>query len=201
MKKLFSIIALFFVVTTTTAQENKYSEAAERSSRLTDKEFANEIAALRKDPGFRKIYAPLANEQANPNEVLYNHKLIPVISKEFHDSARFYKIDYGKKLARLEKIYLVNAPLSFLGGVSKDGTTILLNAELEQFPNLMRVILFHQYGKIYGLKQEKGTGIMGTKWEIKQKYEDAAIFIRARPSQKRDFFKALQKKHGLKKQI
>ena len=181
---------------------NKYLGAAREAQRRTDKELANELAALRDVSGLDQIYAPLVRPQASSMDVDHNHELIPVLLDEFYDSARFYRIDYGKQISKLERIFLVKAPINFLGGVSKDGGTILLNADLAQYPNLMRVVLFRQFGKIYGLDEaQNGMAIMGAKWELNKDYETFAIRHRSQPYQKRNFFEKLQKKHGLKKQI
>lgn len=181
---------------------NKYAAAAREAARQTNKELATELAALRDASGLRQIYAPLVRKQANPFDVDSNHELIDVLLTEFYDSSRFYKIDYGKQIAKLESVYLVKAPLNFLGDVSKDGSMILLNADLAQYPNLMRVVLFRQFGTIFGLDEAKnGMAIMGTKWELNSDYETFAIRHRSQPYQKRNFFEKLHEKHGLEKQI
>ena len=140
-------------------------------------------------------------EKVDPDDVLTNHQALPGLLSEFYDSARFYKIDYADQLLSLKGVYLVDADPYFLGDVSKDGSTVYLNSELEKYPNLMRVVLLRQFGKLYKLKKGSGGNIMSGNWEINQDFEKIAIATRSRQHQKKKFFEALQRKHGLEKRL
>ena len=158
-------------------------------------ELAN-LAALY--PGLRTVPAVL-HLNADPQ---FNHPSLEKLWEEFKDAAKFYQVDYQKKLNKVRQVVYIDADPFFLGSVSKDGTSIFLNAKLVDYENLRWIVFNHQQGKLFGLKEEKqGHQIMSVHWAIDDKHEDIAEKRRSRPHEKKAFFEALHVKNGLDTEI
>lgn len=134
--------------------------------------------------------------------VLTNHESIPKILKEFYDAARYYRVQVIEPLDKLKGVYFIESNLNFLGGISPDGQFIFLNSELLEYPHLTKVILFRQFGNIYGLnKNILGHHIMGDHWELDYDHEFYARKQLERPWMKKHFFESLHKAYPILKQI
>lgn len=157
------------------------------------------LLSQEKSPGM--VLIELQEERKAKPPLLNNHELIPPLLKEFYDGARFYKVGYHEISNKLEAVYFVKSDLNMLGEIVGEGQIILLNEELIKFPNLTRVILFRQFGKLYSLPDDKkkGRAIMGTQWELNERNEFYAFNIRQHPYQREAFFLALAEKHPIEK--
>jgi hypothetical protein len=140
-------------------------------------------------------------EQAKP-PVLNNDESIEENLEEFYDSARFYRVAVIDRIDKLESVYYREGDLNFLGDISPDGTKIILNKELLKYPNLAKVVMFRQFGKLYELETGKrGHMVMGDHWEIDYRHEYYATYLWSRPFMKREFFEALAKKAPIEKRL
>lgn len=203
MKKLFFFAALLLTAFTITAQ-NRFAKAAEEASAAADS--APEVIAFK-----QKLYADLDQlresqqailQPAKEETILTNAKELPHLLDEFVDAARYYHVDYTGKLARLQKVMVVDAPLTFMGAVTEGGRVIMINSELLNYPELFRIIFFNQMGSLYGLRHDReGHTYMSNQWDIDAQNEAIAEFLSQRPHEKRRFFERLAKKHPLKKQF
>lgn len=151
------------------------------------------------------LFAQLSPGEIQQAEIplIHNDPGIPPMLKEFYDAARYYRVDYKEELIALKEVRYINADLNFLGDVSQSGEVIYLNAELLNYPNLAKVILFRQFGKLYGLPDnfKKGHAIMGTHWEINLQHELYASHLSERPWHKANFFTDLAEKNPIEKRL
>ena len=185
--------------------KNKYSAAAQEATRLTNEEYATQIAAfhqeLEKDLGnIRQIYLPVMVKKDPVPQT--NHPVLDKLVDNFFDGAKFAQADYYEKREKLQKVVYVERDPYFLGEVSKDETTIYLNSELLKYENLNWLIFHRQMGKLYGMKEKKrGHEIMARHWELDQDHENIAKNRRSRPHERKAFFDALAEENPLKKKI
>ena len=123
-----------------------------------------------------------------------DHPEVQQILSNHYESLRFYRIQVIDKVEQLEEVIFIEADLNYFGEVKKE--TIILNAELLKFPELLRITLLHQYGKLYKIKGDYGHDIMGDCWRIDQEHEDLAKLLRTRNGiQLERYYESLQKKH------
>ncbi len=146
--------------------------------------------------------SPAEKEQA-VIPLITNDISLPKMLKDFYDSARYYRVDYKDQLINLKEVRYIKSDLNFLGSVSEDGSIIYLNVELLNYEYLSRIILYRQFGKLYGLEDDlkKSHAIMGTHWELNLQHELYASHLAERPWHKANFFEALAKKHPIEKRL
>lgn len=186
MKKLRPLILLFVAMATTMATA----------------QIPANFDVIVKKASFEASAATDVQLGINNDPVITNHQSLPGLLTEFYDAARFYRIDYGPELAKLQKVIVVDADLNFIGDVVNHGREIHINSALLQYPNLFRVIFNRQMGKLYGLKAAKQNhAIMGECWKIDAKHEKYAEKIRKYPYQKETFFLRLFEERPLEKRL
>ncbi len=146
--------------------------------------------------------SPVESTQASI-PLIHNDPGLPVLLKEFHDAARYYKVGYKEQILKIKEVRYIKADLNFLGDISESGEVIYLNEELLNYSNLARIVLFRQYGKLLGLKDDlkKSHAIMGTHWEINLQHELYASHLSERPWHKANFFTALAEKNPIEKRL
>jgi hypothetical protein len=152
-----------------------------------------------------------AEAQQRPSDTIVDQIKPPVLNndisiddnlQEFYDSARYYRVAVIGSMDKLSAVYYREGDLNFLGDISPDGTKIILNKELLKYPNLAKVILFRQFGKLYELETDKkGHMIMGDHWEIDYHHEYYATTLWLRPYMKKYFFEALSEKAPIEKKL
>ena len=135
--------------------------------------------------------------------VITNDTGLPKMLTDFYQASRYYRVDYKDQLLNLKEVRYIKSDLNFLGDVSEDGSIIFLNEELLNYEYLTKIILFRQFGKLYGLKDnlKKGHDIMGTHWELNLQHELYARHLAERPWHKANFFEALAKKYPIEKRL
>jgi hypothetical protein len=138
-----------------------------------------------------------AQEQAEIPPVT-NDPVLPELLQDFYQSARYYKIAHIGELQDISEVKFVKSDMAMLGEIQ--GNSIFLNKELKQFPAMLRIVLFRQIGKLYGLPDDlkKGHNIMGTHWVLDLQHELYAIHLATREWHDRKFFEALAKKAPIK---
>ena len=123
-----------------------------------------------------------------------DHPEVQKILSNHYEILRFYRIQVIDKIEQLEEVVFIDADLNYFGEVQKG--TIFLNAELKKYPELLRITILHQYGKLYKIKGVYGHDIMGDCWRIDQEHEDLARLLRTRNGiQLERYYETLQKKH------
>jgi hypothetical protein len=119
--------------------------------------------------------------------------------KDFHQSARYAKVENIAQLDSVRNILFVKSDLNMLGRFSEDGETIYLNEELKPFRHLTRIIFFRQIGKLYGLQlNKKRHAIMNDHWSIDIRHEWYAEHLSKQSWHDAHFFEALAKKAPIK---
>jgi len=143
-------------------------------------------------------YAQLTSQEKEQAKipVITNDIRMPKMLKDFYDTSRYYRVEYKNQLLNLKEIRYIKSDLNFLGALSEDGSIIFLNVELLQYEYLSRIILYRQFGKLYGLEdnEKKGHAMMGTHWKLDLQHELYARHLAERPWHKANFFEALAKK-------
>ncbi len=139
---------------------------------------------------------------SQPEEMMVtNHKQVPDVINNFVDGAIYYGVDYRKEIKELKSIRLIKGDNTFIGRYNQDRTEV--NEDLEKYPYLMKIIIFRQIGKMYGLKTDKSgkLTIMSDRWEITPEYESFAYKTLNRQFVRRHFFQELKKISPIEKQI
>ena len=125
-----------------------------------------------------------------------DHPEVQKILANHYESLRFYRIQVIDKVEQLEEVVFIEADLNYFGEIQQG--TIFLNAELKKYPELLRITILHQYGKLYKINGDYGHDIMGDCWRIDQEHEDLAELLRTRNGiQLERYYETLQKKHSI----
>jgi len=214
MKNYLIVLSLFITVFSvaqvgSSNRESVRSRFAEASKKIRiefDRVYADEIAALTNTSDLEKVYKNLDPTITPGDHIITNDEALPEFLDEFYNGAIYYKVDYAPQLKTLNKVVLIQANLNFLGSVVEidNGQEIWLNSKLLLYPNLMRVIFYHQMGIVYDIPEDKNShnlDFMSDRWEISPKYENWAYNRRQRSVQEKIFFAKMQKQHPLEKQL
>lgn len=177
MKKLFYLFLLVFSVSISFGQNsNRFVKSFEKA-----------------DSAFN------AQQKFSENYCITNHKAIPAIYNNFIDGCKYAGVDYQSRVKTLKSIRLINADHNFIGAVR--GNEIVINRELERYPNLLQIVVFRQLGKYFGLKSDTSSKltVMSERWEVTPEFEYYASNLRSRPFLRQHFFENLRKEHPLAK--
>lgn len=195
MKKLLFLLAVFSL-SLAAAQEAPEGMVLIEYNHQEDLQAQAERMATLKEEGYRQVYSE--GKTTAVDHIQTNHPTLDKFKYQFLQGAKHYYIDYEKELSRLQRVIYVNADPYFLGEVSKDKTTIYLNAQLLKYKNLNWVVFHTQMGELFGLKRtNKGHSFMSRHWEIDQEHEDIAKKRRSFGYDREEFFKELNRKNGL----
>lgn len=195
MKKLLFLLAVFSL-SLAAAQEAPQGMVLINYTRQQDLQAHAERMAVLKTEGYDQVYS--VGKTTPVDHIQTNHPVLEKIKYQFLQGAKHYYVDYEKELSRLQRVIYVDADPYFIGEVSKDKTTIYLNAQLLKYENLNWVVFHTQMGELFGLKRtKKGHSFMSRHWEIDQDHEEIAKKRRSFGYDREEFFKELYRKSGL----